>query len=354
MNPLLKWYDTCKRDLPWRNGKDPYRIWVSEIMLQQTRVEAVKPYFKRFVEALPNLPALADAKEEELLKLWEGLGYYSRVRNMQKAAVCVCEKHGGQMPADYDELLKLPGIGSYTAGAIASIAFGIPRPAVDGNVLRVLARIRMDERDIADPKTKKAVEEELLPVMQKANPGDINQAFMELGACICVPNGAPLCEKCPLGSLCLTNKNGAYALYPVKSGKKARSIEEKTVFLIMDEERIALQKRAGKGLLAGLYTFPMAEGHLNREEAAEFLRERGMEPIYLKKLSPAKHIFSHKEWHMDGYFVKMDELAKSRLTGSSEDWIFAERKTVEEKYPIPSAMQSYTDYLQIKRGKENF
>ena len=196
--PLLKWYDENRRILPWREEPTPYRVWVSEIMLQQTRVEAVKPYFERFMKALPDIQALAEAEEETLLKLWEGLGYYNRVRNLQKAAIQIMEDYGGQMPLDYEELLKLKGIGSYTAGAVSSIAGGRAVPAVDGNVLRVVSRVREDERLITDAKVKAAVEEDLKKVMPIDRPGDFNQAMMEIGACVCIPNGAPHCEECPL------------------------------------------------------------------------------------------------------------------------------------------------------------
>ena len=204
--PLLAWYDEAKRILPWRGTKDPYNIWVSEIMLQQTRVEAVKPYYDRFLQALPTVRDLAGAEESYLLKLWEGLGYYNRVRNMQKAAQILVERYGGEMPADAKEILALPGIGSYTMGAIASIAFQIPLPAVDGNVLRILTRLYGDDSDILDPRFKKKTEEALVRIMPKDRPGDVNQAMMELGATVCLPNGMPKCESCPWQDRCVARK----------------------------------------------------------------------------------------------------------------------------------------------------
>ena len=194
VKPLLAWYDKGRRILPWRESPTPYHVWVSEIMLQQTRVEAVKPYYDRFMQELPDIEALAKVDEEKLLKLWEGLGYYNRARNLKKSAEKIVIDYEGQMPDSYEELVKLTGIGSYTAGAIASIAFGKPYPAVDGNVLRILARLRLDERDILDAGVKRAVETELLQVIPKDRPGDFNQALMELGAVVCVPNGMPKCD----------------------------------------------------------------------------------------------------------------------------------------------------------------
>lgn len=349
--PLLKWYDKNKRVLPWREDTTPYRVWVSEIMLQQTRVEAVKPYFERFMEALPDVAALAKAPEDQLLKLWEGLGYYNRVRNMQKAAIQVMQEYGGVMPAEYEELLKLIGIGSYTAGAVSSIAYGRPVPAVDGNVLRVLARVRKDERLITDAKVRKAVEEELGAAMPRDRPGDFNQAMMELGACICIPNGAPLCHGCPLNRICRAHAEGVETEFPKKEGKKPRKVEEKTVLVIRDENRAALCKRPGKGLLAGMYEFPTLEGYRTADEVAGYLAENGIRALRIQALEDAKHIFTHREWHMRGYMVRVDELEHGTPGKDSRNWLFAEPSETEEKYPVPSAFSAYTKYLKIRLGK---
>ncbi|MBQ9142629.1 MAG: DNA/RNA nuclease SfsA [Lachnospiraceae bacterium] len=350
--PLLKWYDKEKRSLPWREEPTPYHVWVSEIMLQQTRVEAVKPYYKRFMEALPDIQSLAEAEEEKLLKLWEGLGYYNRVRNMQLAARQVMEKYVGQMPDRYELLLELKGIGSYTAGAIASIAFGQPVPAVDGNVLRVMSRYSMDDGLITDAKVKLRVEQELLEIMPKDRPGDFNQAMMELGAMVCLPNGEPKCLECPLQEMCKAHKNHCEQEYPKKAEKKARTIEKKTILIIQDAGKAVLQKRPKKGLLAGMYEFPSMEGHYAAEDVLHYLREKGLHPLHIRALEDSKHIFTHKEWHMKGFAIRVDELASK--TDVAKEWLFVEPIQTREQYPIPSAFAAYVPYLNIKLGKENF
>lgn len=352
--PLLKWYDTSRRILPWRENPTPYRVWVSEIMLQQTRVEAVKPYFERFMKALPDIKALAEAEEETLLKLWEGLGYYNRVRNLQRAAIQIQQEHGGEMPGAYEELLKLSGIGSYTAGAVASIAFGVPVPAVDGNVLRVTARLRMDGRLITDAKVRAAVEKDLKAVMPTHRPGDFNQAMMEIGACICIPNGAPLCGKCPLNGLCMAHAAGAEQEYPRKQAKKPRQIENRTILVVRDENKAAIRKRPSGGLLAGMYEFPSIEGFHTAEEVMEYLSDNGLKALRIQPLEDAKHIFSHREWHMKGYMVRVDELEPRQPEGAAADWLYIDAEETRDKYPIPSAFSAYTKYLSIKLGKERY
>lgn len=352
--PLLAWYDRNRRVLPWREEPTPYRVWVSEIMLQQTRVEAVKPYFLRFMKALPDIGALANAEEETLLKLWEGLGYYNRVRNLQRAAVQIEMKYGGHMPDTYEELLTLTGIGSYTAGAIASIAFGRPVPAVDGNVLRVLARLRRDDRIIDDAKVKAAVERDLKEIMPKDRPGDFNQAMMEIGACVCLPNGAPLCGNCPLGELCESHKAGVQKEYPKRQAKQARRTEHKTVLIVQQENRTAVRKRAGRGLLAGMYEFPSMEGFCTAEEVTAYLADNGLKALHIKPLEDAKHVFTHREWHMKGYMVRVDELEPGEPRDETKDWIYIEPWQTKEKYPIPSAFAAYTKYLSIKLGKNRY
>jgi len=333
---LTGWYQTAARDLPWRRTKDPYRIWLSEIMLQQTRVEAVIPYYERFLEALPDIPALSAAPEEQLHKLWEGLGYYSRVRNLQKAAKQVMEQYGGKLPDRYEQLLDLCGIGEYTAGAVASIAFGRAVPAVDGNVLRVMSRVLAAEGDILSPAVKKAYRVLLLEQMPADRPGDFNQAMMDLGAGICLPNGEPLCENCPVRSICLACEREQQRLFPVKAPKKQRRVEELTVFLLLNEKgEILLRRRPDEGLLAGLWEFPNEQGHLSREEAAALLTGRGIIPLKLQTLRPAKHIFTHIEWQMTGYLVRCSGLT------ASENEVLTDADTRRETYTIPSAFAAF-------------
>lgn len=352
--PLLKWYESNRRILPWREEPTPYRVWVSEIMLQQTRVEAVKPYFERFMKRLPDIASLAQAEEEVLLKLWEGLGYYNRVRNLQKAAIQIMEEYGGVMPEAYEELLKLKGIGSYTAGAVSSIAYGKANPAVDGNVLRVISRIRMDERLISEAKVKQSVERELWQIIPGDRPGDFNQAMMEIGACVCIPNGAPHCEECPLQHICMAHEAGRELEFPKKATAKARSIEEKTVLVIRDGDRTVIRKRDNKGLLAGMYEFPSLSGYRTKEEVTDYLTKNGLKTIRILPLEDAKHIFTHKEWHMKGYMVRVDELEPKSSGKDSEGWIYIEPRETKEQYPIPTAYAAYTKSLNIKLGNEKY
>lgn len=348
--PLLTWYDKGRRILPWREEPTPYHVWLSEIMLQQTRVEAVKPYYDRFLKALPDIRSLAEVDEEQLLKLWEGLGYYNRARNLKKAAMTIMSDYGGEMPGQYDELCKLSGIGSYTAGAISSIAFGNPVPAVDGNVLRILSRLRVDDRDILDAKVRKSIEEELRGVMPADRPGDFNQALMELGAMVCIPNGMAKCEECPWNHLCEARKQSRIAEFPKKAPKKPRSIEKKTILVIQDAEKVALHKRPDKGLLAGMYEFPSMEGHREEEEVIEYLKQLGLQPLRIRKLEDTKHIFTHKEWHMIGYAIRVDELCKLEKASASGELLFIDPMETQSNYPIPSAFAAYADYMEMKRG----
>ena len=347
VQPLISWYRQNKRILPWRDQKNAYYTWVSEIMLQQTRVEAVKPYFLRFIGELPDVKALAECPEEKLMKLWEGLGYYNRVRNMQSAAQVVVAEYGGVLPASYDELLALKGIGSYTAGAIASIAYDIPVPAVDGNVLRVFSRITEDRQDIMKQSVRRQVEEKLLGIMPKDAPGDFNQALMELGAVVCVPNGPARCMECPVAALCKAYHHGTVDELPVKAPKKKRTIENRTVLVIQDGERTAIHKRPQEGLLAGLYELPNVEGHLSMDEALQKVKEMNLEPLHIETLPEAKHIFSHIEWRMTGYRIRVSSLEERK----ESSFIFTEKKQSEKQYAIPSAFRAYIKYMKEKPGK---
>ncbi len=297
---LMNWYPAHHRDLPWRRTRDPYAIWVSEIMLQQTRVAAVIPYYERFLKELPDVQALAAVSDDRLNLLWQGLGYYSRARNLKKAAQTVCEHCAGTMPDSYEALLRLPGIGGYTAGAIASIAYGERVPAVDGNVLRVCARLQNDPSDIADPAVKKRVFDALSAVMP-SDPGTFNQAMMELGAVVCVPNGQPDCGACPLASVCKARSAGTAGLLPNKAPKKPRDVENRTVFALYSNGAPLLKKRPDKGLLAGLYELPNVPGTLSTGQAAEWMTAHGLHPVGDLSVYSAKHVFTHIEWHMRVY-----------------------------------------------------
>lgn len=334
---LVQWYRENKRDLPWRENPEAYRVWISEIMLQQTRVEAVKGYYDRFLKTLPDVQSLAEAEEDQLLKLWEGLGYYNRVRNMQKAARQIMVDYHGVFPSDYEEIRSLTGIGSYTAGAISSFAFGKPEPAVDGNVLRVLTRILADHSDIMKQSTKTKMEKALRKVIPADSPSDFNQGLIELGAIVCVPNGEPKCQECPVSHLCRAREEGQISEFPVKKKAKARRIEDKTILVFRDDEEIAIGKRDKKGLLAGLYELPNVPGHLSRKEVENYCKEIGLLPIRIKKLPAAKHIFSHVEWHMIGYDIRVDELEKT----NKKEFLFIHPGEIEKTYPIPAAFEMY-------------
>ncbi len=334
--PLLSWYREHARALPWRDKPEPYRVWISEIMLQQTRVEAVKPYFERFMEALPGINDLAAVSEDRLLKLWEGLGYYSRAKNLKKTAELLVEQYGGELPASYEELKKLPGIGSYTAGAIASIAFGIPVPAVDGNVLRVVSRVTGSREDILKQSVKRRMEEELKAVMPEREASSYNQGLIEIGAIVCVPNGSPLCGQCPLASICVARANGLTGEIPVKTPKKARRTENKTVMLLWQDGRVAIRKRDDTGLLASLYEFPNVEGHLGEEI---LLDQLGVDTAKVTPLPAAKHVFSHVEWHMIGYRIELGE----RPDG---DFLWVTGEDLKKTYSLPGAFKTYTKLIR--------
>ena len=338
---LLDWYDRNARSLPWRDEPTPYRVWISEIMLQQTRVEAVKPYFARFIADLPDLHALATCPQEQLFKLWEGLGYYSRARNLQKAARAVEVQNGGRLPASYDELLALPGIGSYTAGAIASIAFGIPVPAVDGNVLRVISRVLARTDDILDPKVKRRMETELSAVLPTDRPGDFNQSLMELGATVCLPRGQAKCLVCPLREICEANRLGLVSELPKKRAKQPRKIETRTVFVLFTaDHRVILCQRPRSGLLAGLWEFPCAEGLLEPQAAEAALSGWGLTVTQLEPLGEARHIFTHIEWQMTGYIAQISD-----PIALPAGWVAIDLMDARDTYTIPSAYKAYTEIL---------
>lgn len=332
---LLGWYAAGHRALPWRQDHEPYHVWLSEIMLQQTRVEAVKGYYARFLSELPDIAALAACEENRLTKLWEGLGYYSRVRNLQKAARVIMTQHGGEFPRDYAAIRALPGVGDYTAGAVASICFDAPEPAVDGNVLRVLSRVTQDEAPVTRPAVKKAYEAALRPAYEK-NPGkrsELTQSLMELGACVCVPNGAPKCAACPLREICCAGESGAWSRLPVKEAKKPRRVEEKTVFFLQCGGQYAVRRRPETGLLAGLWELPNVEGTLSAQQALALLDSWGLVPEELTRTRERTHIFTHVEWHMRCYDIRV-----SAPVGSFT-WVSGER--FRQDIALPSAFRIF-------------
>lgn len=332
---LCAWYDAGHRELPWRQDTRPYPVWLSEIMLQQTRVEAVKGYYARFLRELPTIEALSRCPPDRLTKLWEGLGYYSRVRNLQKAAQVIQDTYGGRFPETFEAVRALPGIGDYTAGAICSICFGLPTPAVDGNVLRVLSRVMEDEAPITNQKTKNACREALVPVYQNGPRGTLTQALMELGAMVCVPNGAPRCESCPLREICLANLHGTQDKFPVKEAKRPKREEHRTVFVLQCEDALAVRKRPGKGLLAGLWELPNVEGTLPAEQALAFAEEAGCEPFELQKSVERTHVFTHIIWKMRCYYLLCREKSPEFV------WAGAERRSTD--VALPTAFRMFVE-----------
>lgn len=335
---LIPWYEAHKRELPWRQDREPYHVWLSEIMLQQTRVEAVKEYYRRFVTALPTIPDLAEAPEEQILKLWEGLGYYNRVRNLQKAAQTICAEYTGVFPSEYAQIRSLSGIGDYTAGAIASICFDAPTPAVDGNVLRVYSRLLADDANIDLQTTKKRITRKLQETYPQKNPGIATQALMELGATVCVPNGAPRCDVCPVAEICQARKQDTWRNLPVRSEKKKRKIVDKTVFILLTEDTVALHKRSASGLLAGMWEFPNVDVKLDKQEAVTQVTGWQAEPVDLLMQTSYTHIFSHVEWHMTAYYI--------RCRRTNKKWKWVTKESLDETYALPSAFRPFREQIE--------
>lgn len=327
--PLVQWFLLNRRELPWRKDKNPYHVWVSEIMLQQTRIETVKSYYTRFMDAFPDVETLSLTEEEQLLKYWEGLGYYSRAKNLRKAALMIMRDYHGNFPDNFQDLCKLPGIGEYTAGAIASICFDEKVTAIDGNVLRVTARFTGSNKNILLPETKDDIQKKLIPIMPE-HPGLLNEAIMELGETICLPGGIPNCEHCPLNGNCSAFHHQTTDKIPVRIKPVKRRQVHKTVFLIIsDNHRIALKKRPDSGLLSGMYQFPDIDCKLTQEE---ILSETALWQLSISNISflkRAKHVFTHIDWLMDCYLVK--------TMGENELFIWADIRELEEKYPVPTA-----------------
>ena len=335
---LLPWYEENKRDLPWRQDREPYHVWLSEIMLQQTRVEAVKGYYTRFLGALPDVKSLANCDDDALHKLWEGLGYYSRVRNLKKAAQRIMEEYNGEFPGEYGLVRGLPGIGDYTAGAICSICFDLPTPAVDGNVLRLAARLTDDHTSVDSPAFK-AMVRGALEAVYPDRAGDFTQALMELGATLCGPNRKPQCEFCPCRDFCLGLAAGTAEKLPVRTPKKQRKIEDRTVFILSCEDQFALTKRPPEGLLASLWQFPDTPGKLEPEQALAWVEERGLAPRELLRQADKKHIFTHIEWRMRGMYIEVREPVG--------DFVWRTVDEIESESALPTA------YRQFWEGKKD-
>ncbi len=337
---LLEWYDANARILPWRSEPTPYRVWISEMMLQQTRVETVIPYFQRFMTEIPDLVTLAKVEEDKLLKLWQGLGYYSRAMNLKKAAILIQSEYGGQIPADRKTLQKLPGIGPYSAGAISSIAFQQVETLMDGNVLRVIARLYGIGEDISDSKTQIRIRQILEEHISIQRPGDFNQALMELGATRCLPNGAPLCNSCPMVDSCVATIENRISEIPVKTAKKPREIQKQTVLILSYNQTYGIEKRKSTGLLAKMWTLPMIEGHLSKEACMKWLESAGFEVLQLSTLPEAKHVFTHIEWKMIGYHVDINSMTPE----NSMTWVGKEE--IDKNFAIPTAHAYYLKYLK--------
>lgn len=335
---LIPWYEAHKRELPWRQDKEPYHVWLSEIMLQQTRVEAVKEYYRRFLTTLPTIADLAEAPEEQILKLWEGLGYCNRVRNLQKAAQTICADYAGVFPSEYAQIRSLSGIGDYTAGAIASICFDAPTPAVDGNVLRVYSRLLADDANIDLQTTKKRITGKLQETYPRKNPGIATQALMELGATVCVPNGAPRCDVCPVAEICQAREQDTWRDLPVRSEKKKRKIVDKTVFILLMEDTVALHKRSASGLLAGMWEFPNVDAKLDKQEAVTQVTGWQTEPVDLLMQTSYTHIFSHVEWHMTAYYI--------RCRKTNKKWKWVTKESLDETYALPSAFRPFREQIE--------
>ena len=330
---ILPWYRAERRPLPWRETTDPYRVWLSEIMLQQTRAEAVRAYYLRFLEALPDIRSLAECPEDKLLKLWEGLGYYSRARNLQKAAEQIMSDHGGQFPREPAQVLRLPAIGAYTCGAVCSICFDMPIPAVDGNVLRVCTRLAASRSDVSLPAVKREVTEALLPCFPARGCGDFNQALMELGAMVCIPRGIPRCARCPLAAVCLSRKDELWREIPFFGPKKARQREEISVFLLRCGNRYALRKRPAAGLLAGLWEYPSLPGIFTPQQSLDQAAQWGCGPISLQRIMEREHVFTHREWRMKGFEIRCSRMPELFRWASPEE--------LEDRYSLPSAFRKF-------------
>ena len=329
---LLRFHQENPRNLPWRKDPSPYHVWVSEIMLQQTRVETVKGYFERFMACLPDVAALARSNEDLCLKLWEGLGYYSRVRNLRKAAMEIVKKHRGEIPCEVSDLKRLPGIGEYTASAIAAIAFHAKEVAVDGNLVRIYARLFARPLDPGSPKDRRLVALGFAEQMD-IDPAIFNETLMDIGQLQCLPNGKPLCSTCPLRGFCIAHQREEEQKYPLAKKKTKRKTEERTILILTKQNRVYLEKRPEEGLLSSLYQPMNLLGRWKEEGIRDYLEKKGYVLGSFENLGGAKHIFSHVEWHMTGW--------KIEVLASPKDALFVTQYEKETEYSVPSAFNAF-------------
>ena len=342
---LCDWYEKNKREFPWRDTGNPYDVWLSEIMLQQTRIEVVRKRFLQFKSELPDIKAVSECEDDRLMRLWEGMGYYSRARNLKKCAQVLMAEYGGCFPQDEVLLKKLPGIGPYTAGAVASICFDLPVPAVDGNVLRVLHRLLAVRDDVRDPSSVKNAQMLLKPVLEdeSISAGTLNQALMELGEVVCIPNGTPLCDECPWKDACRAHKDKLTSEIPFRSANRQRTVQERTLLVIRDGSRFLMNKRSARGLLAGLYEFYGIERYLDEKEALECVRGLGLVPLRVHRLPDSKHIFTHREWHMKAFEIMVED-----ASDFENESMFLVTKKELESLAVPSAFRVYTDWYALR------
>lgn len=337
---IIKWYQENKRILPWRMDKDPYHVWISEVMLQQTRIEAVVNYYNRFMKELPTVFDLAKIDEDKLLKLWEGLGYYNRARNLKKCAIILVEKYNGCFPKKYDELINLPGVGEYTASAISSICFNEKESCIDGNVLRVFTRINNATRNISDKKVKDDIRKTLMENMPEDS-GDFNEGLMELGEVICIPNSEPKCNICPVHEYCKAYINKTYQNLPVKTKKQGKKEEDVTVFLFKHHEKVAISKRDDKGLLANLWEFPNIQDKLSLKKVKGYLEKENISYKKVSKSIQNTHIFTHKIWNMSAYIIELENI-------ENLNYIWVTKTELETKYAIPTAFEPFKKVIERK------
>ena len=346
---LLAWFDSKSRDLPWRRNRTPYRVWLAEIMLQQTQVATVIPYYERFLGLWPDFQALVEADEEKVLKAWEGLGYYSRARNLHRAAILVAETFSGSLPADEHLIRSLPGVGEYTAGAIGSIAFNLPIAAVDGNVVRVFSRLKAVAWNPADPAERRLVRQQVEAVLPAERPGDFNEALMDLGATVCLPRN-PVCLACPLSQICRASIMGRIDEFPGRKSVRSVLTEEKIVLILRLGDAFHVNRRPAKGMLAGLYEFDWLDMHLETigqaiaPEAGQTIEQaiahRVAPDARVTRLSAYSHRFTHRIWNLIGFLVDLTD-ATSHLpeySGENGRWVCADELA---SLPFPTALERY-------------